>query len=81
MCRTFCAGVISTNLMRHQIAPGSFFGGVAKGLMNALAGWGGTKSIEAGAATSIYAAVSPDLDGKSGALSAGALCRRQVFVS
>lgn len=60
-------GVISTNLMRHHINPDGFFGGVQRSFMNALAGWGGTKSIEAGAATSVYAAVSPDLEGKSGA--------------
>lgn len=60
-------GVISTNLMRHHVNPEGFFGGLARGLMNGMAGWGGTKSIEAGAATSVYAAVSPDLEGQSGA--------------
>lgn len=53
--------------MRHHMNPEGFFGGLTRGLMNAMAGWAGTKSIGAGAATSVYAAVSPDLEGKSGA--------------
>mmetsp|Transcript_11110 Transcript_11110/g.33307 ORF Transcript_11110/g.33307 Transcript_11110/m.33307 type:complete len:323 (-) Transcript_11110:577-1545(-) len=61
-------GAINTNLTRYAAPEGSWLASLA-GFLFKIGPWlsSNWKTIPQGAATSVYAATSPDLDGKSGA--------------